>query len=181
MVSLKSRIPQINAHIDSVGGPMNLNKGLEQPRFQLLRDACEHEDSFYVALHQLFCVWDFNRNEVAGIQGFPEMTVLEVAFKILSHLIRENDQLAQNHKNWFATFPGPIRELLSKFDSYRKTVAEVGIFLGRLASDWGPLSQEVINRHYPPLVDELVNRLGLLSSGLQGVVFTAARRNLGIL
>jgi hypothetical protein len=179
MVSLKSRIPQINAYIDSVGGSMNLNKGLEQPRFQLLRDACEHEDSFYVALHQLFCVWDFNRNDVAGIQGFPEMTVLEVAFKILSHLIRENDQLAQNHKIWFATFPGPLQDLLSRFDFYRKTVAEVGIFLGRLASDWGPLSQEVINRHYPPLVDELVNRLGLLSSGLQGVVFTAARRNLG--
>lgn len=147
---------------------------------QLLEKACKNEDSFYVALHQLFCVWDFDPNEVAQIAGFPDITVLRMAFKIVGTLIRENGQLSPINRNWFAMFPSPLGGLLATSEPYRNTVKDVGSFLERLASDWDGLANECSLRKYPPLVDELVNRLGLLSPILQGVVFTAARRNIGV-
>ncbi|KAH7351025.1 hypothetical protein BKA65DRAFT_249725 [Rhexocercosporidium sp. MPI-PUGE-AT-0058] len=180
MTSLKGRISLIERHIQSVGGIMNLNTGLERPRFQLLTDACRNEDPFYVALHQVFCVWDVNRQEVASIQGYPNSNILQSAFSILGQLIRDNDQLAPAHKIWFAQFPSPLSHLLSTSEPYRQTLADVGVFLTRLTSEWAPLSSECTQRGYPPLVDELVNRWQLLSPTLQSVVFTATRRNLGI-
>ncbi|KAH6712928.1 hypothetical protein BKA61DRAFT_633089 [Leptodontidium sp. MPI-SDFR-AT-0119] len=135
MPSLKGRISLIDRHIQSV----------ERPRFQLLSDACRNEDPFYVALHQIFY-----------IQGYPNGNVLQSAFSILGQLIRDNDQLAPAHKIWFAQFPSPLKHLLTTSAPYRHTVADVGVFLTRLTSE------------YPPLVDEL------------SVVFTATRRNLGI-
>ncbi|KUJ18034.1 uncharacterized protein LY89DRAFT_732729 [Mollisia scopiformis] len=180
MPSLKPRVNLIEQHIKNAGGYMNLNTGLERPRFQLLTDACNREDAFYVALHQVFCCWDVDRNQVVSIIGYPNAQALQVAFRILGQLIRENDALAPNHKKWFSEFPSPLRHLLQSSDPYRRTVTEVGTFLSRLASDWGALSNECSTRGYPPLVDELVQRMGLLSPILQGVVFTASRRNLGI-
>ncbi|KAE8441504.1 hypothetical protein EG329_004892 [Mollisiaceae sp. DMI_Dod_QoI] len=180
MPSLRGRVSLIEAHIQRAGGQLNLNTGLERPRFQLLTDACNQEDAFYVALHQIFCCWDTDRNQVLSIQGYPPFQVLQMAVKILGQLIRDNDALAPNHKRWFSEFPSPLRDLLQSSEPYRRIVGEVGNFLTRLASDWGALSLECTNRGYPPLVDELVNRMGLLSPILQSVVFTASRRNLGI-
>ncbi|KAN0112894.1 hypothetical protein V8E51_005845 [Hyaloscypha variabilis] len=180
MPSLKPRVAIIETHIESVGGRMNLNAGLEKPRFQLLIEACNSEDAFYVALHQVFCVWDFDQNEVASIQGFPDGNILRQAFKILGQLIRDNEQLAPNHKKWFAGFPSTLSHLMNTSEPYRLVMAEVGIFLRKLAAEWIPLSMECTKRGYPPLVDELVNRMGLLSPILQGVVFTATRRTMGI-
>jgi hypothetical protein len=180
MPSLKPRIQLIKAHIASVGGTQNLNNGLERPRFQLLQEACENQDVFYVVLHQLFCVWDFNSQELAGVAGLPMGPALILAFKIVGHLIRDNQGLAPNHLKWFSLFPSPLKDLLRTSEPYRRTVNEVGFFLTRLASDWGPLSKQCQARGYPPLVDELVNRMGLLSPVLQGIVFTATRRNLGL-
>ncbi|KAH6683351.1 hypothetical protein B0J14DRAFT_145609 [Halenospora varia] len=181
MPSLKSRVTLIQAHIDSVGGTENLNNGLERPRFQLLSNACRDEDAFYVALHQVFCVWDLpNPSQITRIPDFPDSSTLPFAFKILGQLIKENEGLAPNHKKWFASFPSPLEDLLRTSEPYRRIVKEVGVFLGRLSADWVSFSRDCTTRQYPPLVDELVHRLGLLSPTLRGVVFTAVRRNLGI-
>ncbi|KAK0102510.1 hypothetical protein ONS95_006124 [Cadophora gregata] len=180
MPSLKGRVSLIEKHIASAGGLQNLNTGLERPRFALLTDACRNEDPFYVALHQVFCVWDLNQQEVIIIPGYPNSNILQAAFKILGALIRDNDQLAPVHKIWFAQFPGPLGQLLVVSEVYRQSITDVGVFLERLTVEWVSLSTEWTQRGYPPLVDELVSRLGLLSPTLQSVVFTATRRNLGI-
>jgi len=180
MPPLKGKVHLIDKHIASVGGLMNLNTGLERPRFQLLTDACRNEDPFYVALHQVFCVWDINRQDVINIPGYPNSNILQAAFKILGHLIRDNDQLAPAHKIWFAQFPSPLSHLLMTSEPYRQSIADVGVFLERLTMEWSSLSTEWTQRGYPPLVDELVSRWGLLSPTLQSVVFTATGRNLGI-
>lgn len=180
MPSLAPRIALIDAHIASVGGEMNLNTGLERPRFMLLKDACSKEDGFYVATHQIFCAWDVNPRQVLEIIGFPPHDTLKVAFKILGQLIRDNSQLAPNHLFWFSQFPSPLPDLLRNSEPYRRTVHSVGKFLTRLGVDWVQFANDTRARSYPPLVDELVNRLGILSPIFQGIVFTATRRNLGV-
>jgi hypothetical protein len=180
MPSLKTRIPFLHLHINKSGGLNNLNSALEKPRFNLLENACNSEDAFYVALHQLFCAWDTNRGEVTSIPGLPEPNTLGTAFRILGQLIRDNDGLAPNHLRWFAVFPNPLAELMANSEPYRRTINEVGIFLRKLVAEWTNLSKACTSRGYPPLVDELISQLGLLSPTLQNIVFTATRRNLGI-
>ncbi len=171
----------IEEHIALAGGRENLNSGLERPRFQLLIDACRSEDSFYVALHQLVCVWDMMPSEISQIgRAFPNKTQLTSAFDILGQLIGDNKQLAVTHNRWFSRFPSPLPDLLRTSSPYCAVVADVGVFLTKLASDWNILSNDCNTRKFPPLVDELVDRLGLLSPIMQGVVFTASRRNIGI-
>jgi hypothetical protein len=177
--SLKASTIVVTERITSLGGTRMLNSETERRRYQLLEKACQTEDLFYVALHQLFCIWDCTPDKVTQITGFPDNTVLQKAFVYVSTLIRDNWQLSPVHKKWFAAFPDHLSELLAKGEWYRNAVADVGIFLERLAADWDSLSYECGSRKYPPLVDELVKRLGLLSPILQGVVFTAARRNIG--
>lgn len=176
---LQAKISLIKAHIASVGGVANLNNGLERPRFQLLIDACDNQDVFYVVLHQLFCLWDYDQLQIINLSGLPTRDVLSGAFSILGQLIRENAGMASNHLRWFSQFPSSLNFVMSTSEPYRRVVSDVGIFLSKLVSDWGPFSRQCHARLYPPLVDELVHRLGILSTILLGVVFTATRRNLG--
>jgi hypothetical protein len=179
MPSLKPRIATIQAHIAAAGGNNNLNNGLERPRFQLLMDACDCQDIFYVVLHQIFCVWDYDQEQIINIRGLPARDILSTAFSILGQLIRHNEGMATNHLRWFSRFPSPLDFLWATSEAYQHVVADVGLFLTKLASQWASFSRQCHSRRYPPLVDELVNGLGILSPILQGVVFTATRRNLG--
>ncbi|KAG0652592.1 hypothetical protein D0Z07_0149 [Hyphodiscus hymeniophilus] len=179
--SLKGRVALIDAHVESAGGPHSLNTDLERPRFQLLSEACNSEDTFYVALHQLFCIWDSPmRGLLSSIPEFPHANILQISFKVLSNLIRENKGLAPNHLKWFLDFPSPLADLMRTSEAYQKIVSNVGRYLERLASDWGPFSKVCATRGYPPLVDELIQRMGLTSPILQHIMFTATRRNLGV-
>ena len=135
--SLKGRVALINAHIESVGGTQHLNNDLERPRFQLLTEACNAEDIFYVALHQLFCIWDsLRRGLLASIPEFPNLQVLAISFKVLGNLIRENKGLAPMHLKWFCDFPSPLLDLMRTSEAYQRTVRNVGEYLEKLASDW---------------------------------------------
>lgn len=179
-ILLRPCIKHIRAHIASVGGMERLEPNVERPRFQLLERACEDDDLFYVALHQLVCIWDFNPNEITSIPGFPDIASLQIAFGHMGQLIKANGTLATMHKEWFARFPAPLADFLKSSEPYRNIVRDVGIFLRRLATDWDVMAKECIKRRYPPLVDELIGRLGLLSPILQGVFFRATVRNLTI-
>ncbi|ESZ94466.1 hypothetical protein SBOR_5184 [Sclerotinia borealis F-4128] len=180
MPSLKPRVALLKSYIEHCGGMANLNSALEKPRFSLMETACNAEDAFYVALHQLFCTWDTSRRDITGLPGLPDSATLALAFRILGQLIRDNEAMAPAHLRWFAKFPSPLVDLVTNSQPYRRTIREVGIFLSNLASDWPNLTKLCAVRGHPPLVDELVNRLGLLSPTLQNIVFTAMRRNLNI-
>lgn len=180
MPSLKPRVELLKKYIENSGGMANLNSALEKPRFSLMETACNADDAHYVAIHQLFCVWDTNRRDITCIPGLPDAVTLTHAFRILGQLIRDNEGMAPTHLRWFAQFPSPLVDLVKSSGPYRCIIQEVGIFLSKLASDWPKLTRLCTTRGHPPLVDELINKLGLLSPTLQNIVFTATRRNLNI-
>jgi hypothetical protein len=179
MPPLKPMVSTIKAHIAKVGGSQNLNNNLERPRFELLMEACDNQDIFYVVVHQIFCVWDHDKSQLIS-SFFPTTDVLSAAFTILGQLIRDNQGMAPNHLRWFSAFPGPLDSLLATSEPYRRVLGDVVIFLRKLASQWDIFSRQCHSRHYPPLVHELANHLGILSPILHRVTFTATRRNLGI-
>ncbi|KAF7883489.1 uncharacterized protein EAF02_005409 [Botrytis sinoallii] len=180
MPSLKPRAEMVKKYIERYGGMASLNSALEKPRFSLMETACKSDDAHYVATHQLFCVWDTSRKDITGITELPDSVTLTHAFRILGQLIRDNEGMAPNHLRWFANFPSPFTDLMKNSEPYRRIVQEVGTFLSKLVSNWSELTRICASRGHPPLVDELINELGLLSPTLQNIVFTATRRNLNI-
>lgn len=178
--SLKDKAVLIEAHINFFGGLECLNIGLERPRFQLLLEACNSEDLFYVMLHQFFVQWDFNFQEILRIPDAPNIKILQSGFAIIGKLIHENDLMDPNHKRWFAEFPCPIANLWQMSDKCRKTCIDVFECMKKLSNNWYDMMQDCKNRQFPFLVDELVVKLGVFSPIFQRVLFTATRRSLGI-
>jgi hypothetical protein len=178
--SLANHIPILETHIWAQGGFEVLGSAVERPRFLLLRDACLNDDYFFVALHQMFCLWTIDPLFVFSIDGFRDSSLISFAFQQVAKLIRGNEGLSAVHLKWCTEFPSPLRDLLARSDHYRRTVDLVGNFLRKLAGDKTSMILKCQLRGYPPLVDEMVCELGLLSPILQGVFFTASRRTLGI-
>jgi hypothetical protein len=174
-------LPLIEQHVNAHGGMQNLASTIERQRFHMLQKACATDDYFYVALHQIFCLYSLDPGTATTLtmpQG-GRTNVLEVAFKTISHLIMPNTAISPIHTKFFSVFPNQLSELMYRSDQYKLTVNNVATFLTRLSIEWPKYVPECIRRGYPPLVDELVNRFGLLSPILQHIIFTAARRNMG--
>lgn len=146
----------------------------------MLQRACESDDYFYVALHQMFCLWSLDP-DMATRLTMPQGggNVLEAAFKIIGQLIMPNSNLSTEHTKFFSVFPNHLSELMYRSDQYILTVNNVSIFLARLSIEWPKYIPECARRGYPPLMDELVNVFGILSPIIQHIVFTATRRNIG--
>ena len=69
----------------------------------------------------MFCVWDLpDHNQVANMLGLPNKAVLEGPFDIIGQLLSRNDEMAPNHREWFARFPGPLQELMSTSETYQR-------------------------------------------------------------
>ena len=184
LVSLKAQIAVIRSYINSAGGRNALDSVYGRPRFDLLLDACEKEDWFYVALHQFFCVWDTRRTDIKNIPGIPSLPTQELlarAFGTLGQLIRQHTKSTnQAYLHWFAAFPAPIVDLAESSPTYRQLLSDVGKFLSKLVSEWKSLGTTCTGRGYPPLVTELLVIMKLPSPVLQRVAFVATRRNMGI-
>lgn len=180
ITSLSIHRPLIDKHILASGGFENLNSSVEKPRFLLLLDACQKEDYFFVALHQLFCLWAVDPNTVLQIDSFQDQQTVDYAFQLVTKLIRGNEGLSPLHLKWFTEFPAPLNDLLARSDHYRRTVSNVSVFLDKLMTEKTAMIKDCQKRGFPPLVDDMVSRLGLLSPVLQSVFFTASRRTLGI-
>ncbi|KFY40265.1 hypothetical protein V494_03589 [Pseudogymnoascus sp. VKM F-4513 (FW-928)] len=177
--SLKGMLPIIEHHLKPHGGMQGLAKNIERQRFTMLQRACDNDDYFYVALHQVFCLWSIDPGLTTRLAMPQGKTVLESSFAIMGQLLMGNKHMTPVHTEFFAMFPNHLSELMYRSDHYNMTVNNVSMFLARLSLEWQNYIHECGRRQYPPLVDELVNRFGILSPILQHIFFTATRRNIG--
>ncbi|KAL3422571.1 MIZ/SP-RING zinc finger protein [Phlyctema vagabunda] len=176
---LRNSIFIVDAKLQELGPAATHPDNLEKPRLELLKSACIKEDIVYVALHQIFCIWSFRRANFPSIPGLPADTVLGSAFKIIGSFLRTNDAIAIHHLKWFTEFPCPIEDLPQTLPAYGQALVHVGTLLSKLVSAFQILEKECSKRGYPPLVNEMVDRLGLCSSILQDVIYRYIRRNIG--
>ncbi|OBT60482.1 hypothetical protein VE03_10107 [Pseudogymnoascus sp. 23342-1-I1] len=177
--SLKTMLPIIDQHVESCGGMHAIASNIERQRIRMLQEACRNDDYFYVALHQMFCLWALDPDLVARLTMPNSGAILKAAFTIIAQLIMHNSTINEVHTKFFSVFPNHLSELMYRSDQYSLTVNNVATFLTKLSMEWPTYIPECRQRGYPPLVDELVNRFGLLSPILQHIIFTATRRNIG--
>lgn len=169
----------IESWISSCGGPQSFSQDIEWPRMLLLREACKMSDSFFLALHQLFCIWSRDRNEAYRYLAHPP-GILDAGFTVIEQILKKNDLLSPANSFWFANLPAPLPQLLQKSPQYSSMVDSVGSFLLRVSFNFSSLTQATLRRRYPYLVEELLVELHCFSRVLQVVLFTASRRRLGV-
>ncbi|KFY67217.1 hypothetical protein V496_01696 [Pseudogymnoascus sp. VKM F-4515 (FW-2607)] len=169
--SMETLLAAIDSHVyscEKITAP-------EQLRITMLRDACRNNDYFYIALHQMFCLWTSRPLRVVVYLEQDE-TELEVPFSIIGKLINENTTISVDHAEFFSNFPGHI----SKSDQYNPTLISVEKFLLDLPVEWPKYRSECARRRCPPLVvDEVGKRFNLVSVIFQRVISTAIRKDMG--
>ncbi|KAL1858669.1 hypothetical protein Plec18170_002875 [Paecilomyces lecythidis] len=161
------------SQLESAPLTFSLSESVEVPRVRLLQEACRSQDLFYIALHQVFCLHTFAPSEFAKLPGFSNSQ--ESGLEILQRLLLDNRRLSGDFLKWCVNFPFSMSHMLQS-TTYRSVLQQAGQSLSLLAANWVFFEQETRRRCYPPLIDELVVRFHIVSSTLQGVIFTAICR-----
>ncbi|OTB09287.1 hypothetical protein M426DRAFT_18659 [Hypoxylon sp. CI-4A] len=154
---------------------------VERPRFQLLFDAVEDGDLFFVALHQLFCSWSLNRASVHSLchESVHNHVLVDQGFSTMETVLKSNSNLRPEHLQWLASFPSPL-PVIRTMDVYQSVLRQVLDFLVCVAHKWRKLHHDHQTTFYPFLMAELLDDLLLFSPILQAIIFRASRRSLAI-
>ncbi|KAI9779079.1 MAG: hypothetical protein M1839_007745 [Geoglossum umbratile] len=155
---------------------LNMEPNTELPRMRLLQEACQEEDWFYVALHQMYCLCSIQQQALSSMIGLSPKHL--AGFQVVRELMKENHLLSKERLAWFAQFPSPLQNLYSQSDLYRHAVGLVKDFISVLPEAYARFQNDCKARRTPPLVHELVIVMRLQSLIFQRVVFIALRRGM---
>ncbi|PGH02166.1 hypothetical protein AJ79_07712 [Helicocarpus griseus UAMH5409] len=151
----------------------------ENSRLQMLHDACKQEDTFYAALHQLYCLSTSEPGTLAALPNFGARQMEGLG--IISRLLIENKDLSGQFVERCAHFPAAIGELLRYSSDYVDNLGRVTHVLATMANRWASFASSIPSRGYPPLIDELSGPessggLGLNSPVFEEIIFIACCR-----
>ncbi|KAI9751708.1 MAG: hypothetical protein M1815_000961 [Lichina confinis] len=166
----------IDRYVVGCGGEHMLEQQIVLPRVELLRRACTLDDSFYLALHQIYCLNTMEPGKLMSVPGFGLAHI--TALGILALLIHPNERLPKHHLAWFSSYPAPWGILVRDSPVYLQAVRQVRDFLPSLLSEWQRYSDMCCRRDMPPLVPELTSIFNLKSVTFQYVIFTAIHRRM---
>lgn len=163
------------------GGEQQCEPSLELPRIQLLKDACETGDLFYVVAHQVFCTWSVNPSEIRGLfqHDAALYSTAEHGMRTLSTILKDNANMRPELLGSLANFPAPFANM-RKDPNYSAMLNAVLKFLFCMATSWTDLMSKHAAHGFPLLMDELLRHLHMYSDVLQIIVFRASRRTSGV-
>ncbi|KAL8769162.1 MAG: hypothetical protein Q9209_004796 [Squamulea sp. 1 TL-2023] len=151
----------------------------EVARLDLLQRACNQNDHAYLLLHQIYCM-DLTQADFLGqlnCNGFHDEHINGIG--MLTPLLLPNFQrMAHDSVHWFAHFPLPFEVMLHEYNIYRKALESIKTCLALMNHCWLKYRESCSKRLYPPLVEELVETLGMESPVLQSVVFRAILKDM---
>ncbi|KAI1822102.1 hypothetical protein F4861DRAFT_532451 [Xylaria intraflava] len=173
---------KLDGYSETVGGGSGPDDTVDRQRYCLLKKACLEGDLFFIALHQLFCLWTTDRTSVHGLcDGNLHTTFkVDIAFDCLESIIRSNSKIKDEVLLWYACFPLPLATL-RPVSIYTRALNQALDFLISLSIKWSAVVRDHSLLGYPVLMSELINTLRLYSPTLQTVIFRSSRRSLGVL
>ncbi|KAE8331722.1 hypothetical protein BDV39DRAFT_189666 [Aspergillus sergii] len=148
---------------------------VEQPRTQLLYQACAERDPMFLAIHQVYCLHSLAPQEFFQLPGYS--VPQECGLDVIRRLLVENSRVSGGFLRWSAQFPAPLVGLIQS-SRYGQAVEQAGQCLRLLGEKWPMYVKEVRKREFPPLVDELVKNFGITSGALAYTVFLSTCRTL---
>ncbi|KAI3139086.1 transcriptional regulator family: Zinc finger, MIZ-type [Penicillium roqueforti] len=165
---------QLNALVDDLSAkgalpPAHLSQTtIVRPRINLLQQAINRKDAFYLVIHQLYCRYSTDASTLGQIR------VPNAGMKLLRLILDDNAKMHDGATNGFAHFPASPQQLMHT-NWYIQVLSGVPEFLARLANEWHGILHQA--RH-PPLVSHLWQSLACPSQILMSVMFTCVARHL---
>lgn len=146
-------------------------------RLFLLREAVLKNDWFYIVLHQLSCMHTLIPDSLPQSARLIEPD----AFNRLDALLCPNTALQAPLVYWFSRFPAPMTTIATIAGgegqrAYEYHGQRVVSFLKALRRSWVSIIEESQRRLAPPLVQDMIEELSLLSPVLQTTMFRAVAR-----
>ncbi|RMY13096.1 hypothetical protein D0868_02203 [Hortaea werneckii] len=146
-------------------------------RLFLLREAVLKNDWFYIVLHQLSCLHTL----IPGSLPQSARLIEQDAFDRLDALLCPNTMLQAPLVHWFSCFPAPMTTIATAAGgegqrAYQYHGERVVSFLKALRRSWNSIIEESQRRLAPPLVQDMIEELTLLSPVLQTTMFRAVAR-----
>jgi hypothetical protein len=165
-------LPRLEQLLDKLGGRDKLQYAPELSRIEPLENACRHDDFFYLAIHQLYCLEYLGKLEPAFVDQVPGLAGAAAAAQPALELIFSwNGRLPVALIDYFANFPGPIEKLFQVSTMYRGSLQRAPQFLERLAAGWTSFVQGCRERGAPPLNYEIDRAFRTRSIMLQTTMF----------
>jgi hypothetical protein len=148
---------------------------VSEGRLLLLLEACQIRDPFYLISHQVFCMQTLDA--ILRPRAEPRWLGHE-AMAVLERLLRPNNTMPQNWLDWFANFPCRLEEAMGTPQGiYRQSLVHIQNAIGRLAGNFENfVSFYQATRNTAPNVQSITKELGIKSTVLQQVIFTAVNR-----
>ncbi|GAB7366483.1 hypothetical protein MBLNU230_g8276t1 [Neophaeotheca triangularis] len=143
-------------------------------RLTLLRQAIEKADWFYIVLNQVYCTHTIAPTTLpSGFARIPDQS-----WAHLAALLCDNRVLNPDFNQWSASFPDRITNIPHAMrQAYSWYLEKVAHFLQLLPHHWQTIIQESKARTAPPIVQDLVDRMGMISPVLQTTAFRCVARN----
>ena len=161
--------------VQSYGGQRNISPK-EWSRISLLQEASMRtpQDIFYLVVHQILSVAYLGAAHLPS--SVKNISNLGRALQMLNELLAPLQDFDQQLTDFFACFPGPINKMVNWSKPYASAMTQVINFLKSMVRNYMEFERRCRNRNAPPLVEELVEVLGLSSPTLQRVFFIAILR-----
>jgi hypothetical protein len=148
---------------------------IDQGRRTLVQEAIEKEDFFYLVLSQVFCL------HTCRPELMPKQLerVHPSSWVFLEQLLCSNQALSPLVVQWFSEFPAPVHIIFASGESrfYMNQLVVVESFLQELPRRWDHIVNVTKKRLAPPLTQEMVEELYLISPVVQTTAFRALARS----
>jgi hypothetical protein len=147
---------------------------VDEGRKALAQEAMEKQDHFYLILSQLFCL----HTCAPGLLPRHLDTVDASSWQCLERLLCPNQAVTPTVVQWFAEFPAPLHMVLESGDR-EFFINQLGIiesFLQVLPRRWDIIIEISKRTLAPPLTQDLIEQLYLISPVLQTTSFRAIAR-----
>ncbi|KAL4873263.1 hypothetical protein BDV12DRAFT_160711 [Aspergillus spectabilis] len=154
---------------------MLMSESVEAPRMQLLIYACTEQDLFYLALHQVYCMSSYAPSQFNGLPGITPR--LLQGLEVVQNLLVDNTRVSNDFLKWCMDFPYPMFMLL-KVQKYQDAFHQVVRVLNILVDRWNIFEHNVRVFQHPPLVDDMVKQLEVVSPVLQYSIWLCLCRRL---
>lgn len=142
-------------------------------RVTSLWNACQHEDFFFLVLHQTFCIHTVHPRILDAVPGLGSQQV--ESLMAIRDILFPSSIYTKNFFQLCCQIPADFVGLVRSNKPYMRAMNFVMNCLPLLARRWPGFVNVVLERKYPPLVQELANSLGVPSPSFQQILFVRCR------
>ncbi|KAM0554006.1 hypothetical protein ACHAPJ_007081 [Fusarium lateritium] len=147
--------------------------------FTVLMAACKHQDIFYLAIHQLSCLWSMDKATIyETFDSLATMNDIDSALGAIQKILN-NDGLCPYNLQWFANFPRPMREGAHGFQD-RSLMARLASFIKHFSTLWRPLLDQAEAENRPIAGSVMRVSMKCPSPILRYILFVASLLHIGI-